>query len=104
MRSLTSFRPKWSWSKNLAGIGDVQIVWSNDRPGQVDQPIQVGADDAILSGSGRQAAEPVQLAARHFLGFFRHGRGFDLLAEFIHLGRLFVGLPQLSLDGFELFA
>ena len=35
-------------------IGNIQIVFRRDRPGQAHQPIQIGADHAIFSGLGRK--------------------------------------------------
>ena len=47
--------------EDLAGVGDVEVVLGLLRPGQLDQPLEVGADDAVL-GRGRAAVSPAARA------------------------------------------
>ena len=74
------------------------------RPGHRDQPVQVGADDAIFGRGGGQAREAVQLAAGLLFGLLGHVGFFDALAELLDVGGLLVAFTQLALDGFELLA
>ena len=48
--------------EDLAGVGDVEVVLGPRAPRQLDEPLEVGADDAVLGGRGRQALEPAELA------------------------------------------
>ena len=90
--------------QHLAGVADIQVVGGGYRPGQGDQPIQVGANHTVFGGGSGQAREAVQLAAGLLAGLFGHVGGFDLLAQLFHLDGLFVAFAQLALDSFELLA
>ena len=54
--------------EHLAGMGDVEVVLGLDRPGQLDQPLEVGADDAVLGGGRRQFLQSRKLALGCFEG------------------------------------
>ena len=57
--------------EHLAAVRDVQVVGGEDRPGQRHDPVEVGADDAVLGGGRGQLRQPVELAAGllvHLLG------------------------------------
>ena len=44
--------------EDLPGVGDVEVVLGLLRPGEVDEPLEVGADDAVLGGDRRQLLQP----------------------------------------------
>ena len=90
--------------EHLPGVRDIQIVLALDVPRQAGQPIQVRANDTVLSGNSGQFAQPVQFAAGLFLRLLRHPPFLDLLAKLLHLHLLLVGLAQLLLDGLHLLA
>src|SRR5262249_34044414 len=87
-----------------SGMTDVQVIVGAFGPGKVYQPVEVGADHAILGGGSRQARESFQFALRLAAGFFRHLRRFNLLPEFLDFDGLLVALAQFLLDSLQLFA
>ena len=54
--------------EHLARPHDVQVVFGDLVPGQLDHPFQVGLDQAVLGSLGRHHAQARQLAARLFVG------------------------------------
>ena len=90
--------------EHLTGVGDVQVILGQGRPGQGDQPVEVGTDHAILGRGRRQPGQAIQFAQGLFLGLLRHPGRFDFLAEFAHLSGLLVLFAQLPLDGLQLLA
>ena len=90
--------------QHLPGVGDVQIVFRADAPGETGHPVEVSLDDRVFSGSRRHLFHAAQLTQRLFLRFLRHTRLGDLLAILIELDRLLVLLAQLALDSLELLA
>ena len=65
--------------EDLARVGDVEVVLGLVRPGQLDQPLEVGADDAVLGRRRRQFLEPRELAVGRFAGVLGEVRLLDLL-------------------------
>ena len=90
--------------EDLAGVGDVEVVVGALGPGQLDEPLEVGADHAVLGGRRRQLLQPRQLALGGLLGVLGQLRRLQPLAQLVDLGLLFVGLPQLVLDRLHLLA
>ena len=90
--------------EDLAGVGDIEVVLGLFRPGQLDQPLEVGADHAMLGGGGGQLLQPRQLALSGLLGVLWELCLLDPLAQLVHLGLLLVALPQLVLNRFQLLA
>jgi len=90
--------------EDFAGVGDIQVVIRALAPGQADQPVQVGADDAVFGGGGGQLGHAVQLAAGLLLRLLGHPGFLDLPAELLDLDLLLIGLAQFMLDGLELLA
>ena len=90
--------------EDLAGVPDVEVVVARDRPGQRDDPVEIGADHRVLGALGRDAPEALELAARRLVGLFGEAELVELLAKLGHLGFLLVGLAQLLLDRLELLA
>ena len=90
--------------EHLARVLEVEVVLGRLVPGQRDDPLEVGADHAVLGRRGRQALEPRELAVgllAHLLG--KLGR-VELLAQLVDLGLHLVGLAELLLDRLELLA
>ena len=90
--------------EDLARVGDVEVVLGRHAPRQLDDPLQVGADDAVLGGGGRQALEPPQLALGLLSGLLGQLGRLDPLAQLVDLGLLLVRLAELLLDRLELLA
>ena len=50
--------------EDLAGVADVEVVLGLDRPRQLDEPLEIGADDAVLGGRRRQLLEAARARDR----------------------------------------
>ena len=90
--------------EHLARVLEVEVVGRRRVPRQRGQPLEVGADHAVLGGGLRQLLEPRELAlglAAHLLG--QRDR-VELLAQLLDLGLGRVALAQLLLDRLELLA
>ena len=74
------------------------------RPGQFDQPVEIGADHGIFGGGFRHALEPLELLLGLVLGLLRHPGFLDRLAQLGDLDRLLVALAELLLDLAQLLA
>ena len=48
IRSFTFSRSKWSASRTVAGVLEIEVVVGEDAPRQREDPLEVGADDAVL--------------------------------------------------------
>ena len=90
--------------EDAGGFLDVELVVGRDVPGQADQPVHVGPDDADLGRGGRDPAHPVDFLDRARLDLLRHAGGLDLVAQLVDLGLLRVVLAQLALDRLQLLA
>ena len=90
--------------EHLTSMGDIEVVIGFDCPGQGDQPIQVGTDDAVFGCGSGQAGEPVEFSFCLFVDLFWHASLIYLPRKLVDIGGLFIGFPQLFLNGFELFA
>ena len=66
--------------EDAARLADVDRRLLRNAPGQLDQPIEIGADHAVLGRRVRHALQPAQLLARLLLDLLRHvGLGDRLL-------------------------
>ena len=90
--------------EDAARLRDIDGLLLGQRPGQFDQPIEVGPDHPGLHGAFRHALVAVQLAAGLLLNLRRHGGFRDLLGEFLDLLGAPVALAQLALDRRHLLA
>ena len=90
--------------EDLAGVLDVEVVGGRLRPRQVDQPLQVGADDAVLGRRRGQALEPRELALGGPLRVLGQLGRLDPLAQLVDLGLGLVLLAELALDRLQLLA
>ena len=73
-------------------------------PGQVEQPVEVGADHAVLGGGRGQPLEPAELAVGGLARLLGQRRRLDPLAQLVDLGLLLVALAELLLDRPQLLA
>ena len=64
IRSFTFSRSKWSSSSTFARVVEVEVVLGERAPRQRQDPLEVGADDAVLGRGRRQALEPRRARAR----------------------------------------
>ena len=73
-------------------------------PGQAEDPLEVGADDAVLGGRRRQPLEPAELPLGGLPDLLGQLRLVEPLAQLVHLGLLGVALAELGLDRLQLLA
>ncbi|MCA9682910.1 MAG: PAS domain-containing protein, partial [Myxococcales bacterium] len=88
--------------EDVADRADLELVLGGDRPGQIDQPLEVGPRDRVLGARRLHLLEPVELLEGDLLGLLRHLGVGDLLLELVGLGVLVVDLAELALDRLEL--
>ena len=88
--------------EDLFGVVDVEVVFGLVVPGQVDEPLEIGADDTVLGRGRRQLLQPGELAFGCLKRLLRQPGFFDPLAEFIGLGHRFVFFPEFGLDRLQL--
>ena len=83
---------------------DVDRLLRRQRPGQLDQPVEIGADHAGFGGGLRHPLVAAKLLARLAVRLRRHvglGDGLGQLGDFL---RLAVAFAELALDGRHLLA
>ena len=97
-------RPKWSSSRMRPRLGDVDRLLLGQPPGQLDQPVEIGADHAGLGGGLRHALVAAQLLAGLALDLLGHAGLGDRLRELGDLLGLAVALAELALDRGHLLA
>ena len=90
--------------EDLAGRLEVEIVVGRLVPGEREDPLEVGADDPVLGGRGRELRKPVELAPRLLVGVLGKLRLLDLCAQLGELRLLLVRLAELLLDRLQLLA
>ena len=90
--------------EDLLGLVEVEVVIGLDAPRQAHQPVDVGADDALLGRCARDPGEAVDLLEGLLLDLVGHRRLLDLLAQLGRLGDGGVVLAQLLLDRLHLLA
>ncbi len=83
---------------------EVEVVLGRCVPRQRRDPLEVGADDAVLGRRRRQLLEPAELAVGRLARVLRQPGRVDLLAQLVHLGLLLVALAELLLDRLQLLA
>ena len=74
------------------------------RPGQLDQPVEVGADHRVLGRGLGHALEAPELLAGVLLDLLGHPGLGDRLVELLDLGRGALALAELLLDRLQLLA
>src|ERR1019366_1721610 len=90
--------------EDLAHGADVHVVRRLAVPGQVEDPVEVGADDRVLGAADLHVAEALELLLGDLLGFLRQVRLGDALLEPIEIALVAVVFPQLLFDRLELLA
>jgi len=91
--------------EDAAGLPDIDRLLLRRFPGELDQPIEIGAHHAVFASGFRHALQPAQFLARLVLDVFRHAGIADRLVEFGHLdGLAFLALAELALNRRHLFA
>jgi hypothetical protein len=90
--------------EDLAHLGDVDVVRGLLRPRDVEDPVEVGADDGVLGRADLHGAEALELLARDLLGLVREVRLRDALLEAVEVALIALVLAELLLDGLELLA
>ena len=90
--------------QDAARLGDVDALFGELRPRQLDQPIEVAADHGVLGARLGRALEPRQLLQRLLLGLLRHLGLFNGLAKLGDLGAGAFALAKLLLNLAKLLA
>ncbi|MGY4416111.1 hypothetical protein ACVWW4_007847 [Bradyrhizobium sp. LB7.1] len=90
--------------EDAARFLDVDRLLRGQRPGQLDQPVQIGTDHAGFAGGLRHALVAPQLLLRMSIRLGRHVGLGDGSGQLGDLGRLAVAFAELALDGRHLLA
>ena len=88
--------------QDLPRVLEVEVVLGELVPGQRDDPVEVGADDAVLGRGRRQLLESRELPGRGLQRVLRQVLPFDLAAQLVDLGLLLVALAELVLNRLQL--
>ena len=103
--ALDLVEPEMVGVEDAPRLGDVDRRRLGQRPGQLDQPVEIGPDHAVFAGGLGHALQAAKLLARLILDLLRHFGGDDRLLEFRDLGALaFVRFAELALDRRHLLA
>ena len=89
--------------EDLARLIEVQPILGPLRPGQLDQPLEVGALDRVFGRRLRHLLEALELLARRLLDVGRHLGRLDLLVERVEVAGVFA-FAELVLDRLQLLA
>ena len=91
--------------QNAPRLGNINRRFLGQAPGQLDQPIKIGAHHAIFGRGVWHSLQPPQLLAGLVLDLFWHIRLSDRLAELGYLlGLARLALTELALDRRHLLA
>ncbi len=90
--------------ENLFGLGQIQMVFCPMRPGQLNQPVQVGAHHGIFGRTLLHLLHPIQFARSCLHGLLWQIRRVKPIAQFVHFGHHRIGSAQLFLDLSQLLA
>ena len=86
-------------------LGDVDRLLLGQRPRQFDQPVEIGADHAVLGRGLGHPLQPAYFLARLFVDLLRHPRLGDQFVQFGDLACLaFFAFAELALDRRHLLA
>ena len=89
--------------EDAAGAGDFEHIGGAFGPRQLAHPVQIGANDAVVRRGRVDFAEPIQFAQGLGLDGLGHLGGLELGVQFLDLFGAAVVLPQLGLNGLQLF-
>src|SRR5215813_321585 len=84
------------------GVWDVELVNTQDVPGESHKPIQIGLNHTVFGSLWRQAFETFKLTQGLLLRLFGQLGGLDLLLIVLGSRPIFVSFSQLFLNGLEL--
>jgi hypothetical protein len=90
--------------EDLARAYEIEVVGCRDVPRQRDDPVEVGANDAVLGGGGRQPLEPAELAEGSLRDVLRQVERLEPLPQLRQLRLLRIGLAELLLNRLHLLA
>ncbi len=90
--------------EDAARLGDIDGGGRRRRPGQLHQPVEIGADHAVFGRRVGRAAKAAQFLAGLRLDLGGHLGLVDRGAQFLDVGGRRVTLAELLLDGRQLFA
>ncbi len=90
--------------EHLADGGDLEVVGRLEMPRQVEDPVEVGADDGVLGRADLHVAQALELLLRDLLGLLRKAGLRDAILETVEIPLIAVVLAELFLDGLELLA
>ena len=90
--------------EHRARVLEVEVVLGRLVPRQRGDPLQVGADDAVLGRLRRQRLQALELAVDLAADVLGQRDGVELLAQLVGLGGRLVELAELAADGVELLA
>ena len=90
--------------EHAAGLGEVEVVRRRLRPRQRQDPLEIGADDAVLRGGGRELLEARELAAGRPRGVLRQVELGEPLPQLVDLRLLRVTFSELLLNRLQLLA
>ena len=88
--------------EDLARAAQVEVVVGEGVPRERGDPVEVGADDPVLRGRGRQPLQPAQLPVDRAAHLLRELDALEARPQLVQLGVLRVGLAQLLLDRLQL--
>src|SRR3954451_8278356 len=89
--------------ENLARLGQVNFLFAENTPWKLDQPVEIGANRAVLSGSFRHALQSAELTQGLFFDIRRHFRVVDFLSKILGLDGFTVFFAKFLLNRLELF-
>ena len=90
--------------QHLTRVREIEVVLRRLRPGQRQDPVDVGADHAVLGRGSREALEASQFAVDGLARLLRQVGRLDPLAQLADLRLLGVALAELLLDRLHLLA
>ena len=78
--------------EDASRVLEVEVVLGGLIPGQRDDPVQVGSDDAVLGRCGRELLEPRQLALDRLVHAFGQRHRLEARSQLIDFGLVGVAL------------
>ena len=90
--------------EHALGAGQIDDFVGPLRPGQRDQPVEIGARDRVFRRGDRHLRQAVELALGFLLDRLGHAGGLDLLAKLLDFLGLIVAFAELLLNRLQLLA
>ena len=98
------FQPVVVAFEHPGGVFDIQVILGHFLPGQVEDPIDVGADDAHFGRHGRHLVQAFDFLHGRAAGQFGQLGCIDFLLQVDQVAREDVAFAQFGLDLLHLFA